>query len=362
MSIVRSLLTKLSFKVDKSGIESFEKSIVGFKTKIAAVSAAISAAVYKTADYFSGVAKAINDTANLAKNTETAIKDVVALRRAFESLGVPTEKFNAYFENIGKILYEARSGKGKLFDILNKSGKKLNLTDFIQTGDIRGALLETVDYINSLKDQQAKLRAIEDIFNDTSGNEFLRAAEATRSEIVKREKDNERFAETYATSTDSAKKFHNSLIELKQEFGVLTTELSIYALPILKQATEGITEFIKEINKVGVTRAAAKAVTPTLQKINDNPLSRATRPISDFFVETGKSIVDFFYDNKPSINSLKPQAAGNTYQITNDINIEVAPGTPEEQKVDMSVEMRATMQSFWDEQVRQLVANNPQVE
>lgn len=363
MSIIRQLVTKLSFKVDKSGLDKFEKSITGFKTKITAATAAISATLYKTISFFSALSKTIQDTDQLARNTNTATENVIKLQKALSTLGLPEKKFQNYFQRISDLLYEARSGRGELFEIRRLSDQKLDLAPFIESHDVRGALFKVFEHLESLNDDTERKRTIQGVLADSDANDLLSVISRGTKEILAQEENNAEFAKSYADATAAAREFNNQLNYLTTEFSKLVTAISIKALPALTQATEGLIEFIKQISKVGALKATAKLVTPTLQKINDNPVSRLTRPISDFFVDAGKSIIDFFSDARPAMDPLLLGTGRTTpMQINNEINVQVPPGTNEEMAVNVSEAIRMTVESMWQDQTRQIIGNNPQVE
>lgn len=363
MSIIRELVTRLSFKVDKNGLEKFEKSIFGFKTKIAAAGAAISALVYKTTQYFANLSKTITETQDLAKSTQTATQQVIALQQAFDDLGLPTQKFNSYFKEISDLLYEARSGRGKLFDIQIDTRGKLNLTPFIQSGDTEGAFKAVLDYVNQLENRKAKEQALQGIFSENAPGDLLRALDKGTDALNSAIERNEAYANQLTKVADDATRLKDNLNLMGNEFKRQTDTILTLFIPGLAKATESWIESIQKIDAAGFIRTTVHNFETNVTQ----PLKRFFGGIYDFVTELPSDVTKFLspVENRNFVEEEQARLGYSTQApitITNNVEVTVPPGTDEQRAINTAALTKEAMQEFWDYNVREVVSNNPQVE
>lgn len=369
MTVVRELVTKLGFQVDRTGLDKFEKSIVGFKTKFAIASAAATAFVKKTLDYFSDISKAAQDTEFLAKQTGIATEKFVALRKAAQEFQLEPNKFDQYFSTLNTALRDAQVGSGKLYEILQKSRDrlsgvaKLNLFPFAEKNDVEGAFKAIIDYVGSLDDIAEKARVLEHIFGDVDRGLFSIIEQGSKAFEVATAR-NKEFGESFVANIPKTKEYEKTLNGFYTELEKLQTAFVEEVLPGINKAVEFTTEGIRGIGVIknefkeggasggfGFLADAFKYAFKTL--IGQDPLAELKAELeadqADFQRRLGE------YQRQQQINK------GPT-TITNRIDISVGPGTTEEQAKIMAGEVRAQMENFWDQKTREVINDNPQVE
>jgi hypothetical protein len=365
MTIVRELVTKLGFQVDKTGLEKFEKSIIGFKTKFALLSAGVTAAVSKTLNYFKDIANAAQDTEFLAKQTGIATEKFVALRRAAEDFQLPPEKFDAYFGRLGELLREGEAGAGKLFEILRNSRGLLNLKPFIKNNDVEGAFKAIIDYTASLNTIQEKTRALTDIFGDPDRGLFA-IVEAGSQKFAQATEKNKAFGQSFVDNIPKTKEYSKVLNEFYKQLEAVQVAFVENILPAITKTLEFATEGFKGIgvikqayDETGLAKTAdfvGQAIADSVYRfLGYEPLvdvqNRVYQEDSDFYRRLGE-----YQKGMQTMNN----SQANT--ITNNVEVNVPAGTLVEQAQNIGETVKGAMQQFWDEKTREITNNNPQAE
>lgn len=369
MTVVRELVTKLGFQVDRTGLDKFEKSIIGFKTKFAIASAAATAFVKKTLDYFADISKAAQDTEFLAKQTGIATERFVALRKAAQEFQLQPEKFDSYFATLNTALRDAQVGSGKLYEILQKSRDrlsgvaKLNLFPFAEKNDVEGAFKAIVDYVNSLDDIAEKSRVLEHIFGDVDRGLFALIQNGSKAfeEATARNKE---FGESFVANIPKTKEYEKSLNAFYTELEKLQTAFVENILPGVNKAVELTTQSFQGIGLItkefqeGGAKGGFSFLGDIFKYAFDSLLGRD--PLETLKMELEADNADFQrrlgdYQRQQNINK------GPT-TINNRVDISVGPGTTEEQATIMAGEVRAQMEQFWQQKTREVINDNPQVE
>lgn len=365
MTIVRELVTRLGFQVDKTGLDKFEKSIIGFKTKFALVSGAIAATVAKTLDYFKGISVAAQDTEFLAKQTGIATSRFVALRKAAEGFQLEPDKFDAYFNRLAKLLRDGKAGAGELFDILKASRGQLNLTPFIQTQDVEGAFKAVIQYVGGLKEAQDQAAALNHVLGDADRGLFA-IVEAGSKEFEKATEANKAYGESYVANIPATKEYTSALNAFYTQLEQIQIAFVENLLPAVTKTLDYATQGIKGIGVItnefeenGFKKTAdfvGQAIADSVYRLfGYEPLvdvqNRVYQEDAEFYRRLGE------YQREQQINNTRGPTT-----ITNKVEVNVAPGTSEEQASSLGAVARAAMEDFWDEKTRELNNNNPQAE
>src|SRR3990167_6554869 len=117
MTVVRELTTVLGFVVDKKGVEDFNRSIIGFKTKFAIAATAATAFVAKTLEFFKDISDATLDANDIAKSIGISFEEFLKLRRTAEDFRIDPKNFESALRSLSKMLREAKYGMGDLANI-----------------------------------------------------------------------------------------------------------------------------------------------------------------------------------------------------------------------------------------------------
>lgn len=365
MTIVRELVTRLGFQVDKTGLDKFEKSIIGFKTKFALVSGAIAATVSKTLDYFKGISVAAQDTEFLAKQTGIATSRFVALRKAAEEFQLDPSKFDAYFNRLAKLLRDGKAGAGELFDILKASRGQLNLTPFIQTQDVEGAFKAVIQYVGGLKEAQDQAAALNHIFGDTDRGLFA-IVEAGTKEFEKATEANKAYGESYVQNIPATKEYTTALNAFYTQLEKVNIAFVENILPAITKTLEYTTQVFKglgiikqEYDENGLKKTAdfvGQAIADSVYRLfGYEPLvdvqNRVFQEDAEFYRRLGE------YQREQQINNTRGPTT-----INNKVEVNVSPGTSEEQAQIIGTGVRSAMEEFWQEKTREITNNNPQAE
>lgn len=306
MTIIRELVTKLSFEVDRRGIENFNRSIIGFKTKFALATTAVTGFVTGVVKAISAVADTVLDTNELARSVGIATEELVGLQRAAQQFRISPDQFNAALTNLNQLIRESQQGFGTL-QRLARDG----------AFEIRGADQSLLSTRQILENIIEALGRVED--------------EASRRDLSKQIFGNERFAEI-------AKQGVERLKELSSEFRPLGEEIS-KAEEQAKKFDSSLTRLIEKSKEFAFQAFPPlfNFVGDLFEEVNDeiNSFKKGTF-FEDLFRKIGEEAAAF--DRSLGINNtFGLQNTGLAEPITrqinmrNSINITVPPGTEESQ-------------------------------
>ncbi len=373
VATLRELLTKLAFQFDRTNLDRFERSIIGFKTKFSVAAAAIGTVFKKTIDHFADFSKTILDVDELARSTGVATERFVALDKAASQFRIPD--FSGAFLNLSKILDDARHGAGELFEIFRRSGHQLNLTPFVETNDIEGAIKAILNYGKSLKDVREQTKLFSDVFGDQNAAGFVNVVKQGTDALSIGADSNMHYARSLLAMKDQARDTELEIKNLYTEINVLTNHLTNFFIPAVTQTIGGLNDLIKDAKKanesggIGETfkflgRATADAI------MNDQTgLFGIVGQLGKFFESilgnennphrfNPKSTIERYFPDSTNNNSSSLPIINNT----NNFDFRVDAGTTEQQGIQISDMVRLAIQNTWQEQVREIVSNNPVVE
>lgn len=360
--IARELVTRLSFSFDRSNLDKFERSLVGIKTKIAVFAYGLQAFATKTLDYFDSIAAGVRQTQNLANETGIAVNQFVALRRAAESFQFKPDQFNAAFSKLAELLRNGKRGFGELFEIQRRAGGKLNLIQFSQNNDVQGAFNEVLQYISSIDNLNDRLHVLQDIFGVT------REAAHGLNNIVKAGVDvfneatiaNEKYGDSYLKQIPKTQEYEKNVLRFYNAIENITVYFVENILPYVSKFIDNITasfetlERLKGVFSIGGIKEGILAL--------DKQVSQG---VKSFF---GKDDLSLLKEGVQQENSDFYQRVSEhvgekaALNVNNTIAIEVAPGTNEQQAIDIATATQKALEDFNNKIVREILSNNPQVE
>ena len=351
----RSLVTTLSFKLDKAQLDKLEAAILNFKGKFLTASSQIKAYAQQTLDYFDDVAKKSVNTADLARNIGLATEDLIAFQLASSKITFNPETINIAFDHLKDILEEGKTGLGEFVQIWIDSRQQLSLNPFIQDQDVVGAFKASIAYLRTLTgDIQALKSAARGIFPQNDINEILRYVEQTEEAFDREYEANRKIAESRAMQTEDSKAylaqqqtFYDELSNVISHFNKLVLPVAISGLKLASSGLEGANNAVQIFKDKGATGLVDRIVYRTEELVN-----RLTGNEPIFKGSEGRAL-----------QGLLPQ--GITFQpanINTSIEINVPQGTSEEQLNFMADEMQFRFNHFLDEKIREVNTNNPQAE
>jgi len=307
MAVVRQLVTKLSFDVDRRGVENFNRTIKSFKTQFLIATSAATAFVAGFIKSMNVVAENIIDTDRLARSLGVTTKQFVAFQKTAQNFQVKPEEFIKGMESVNNLIQQAKLGFGDLERIAREGG--------IEIRDDQGKLKPTLELVREILDslskvenEQNRLLLSQQVFGTTAFADLSKNLELVDELLSKYEEAGEDFDK----AIDSAKRYDSAL----QKLSTTVTNLSLKILPPLFELTGKILEnFDKAIDEVKQEG---------FLEFISNDIKRSGQAFTDFI----NSSLDRF--GLPALQP--PTFPSKEVVVNNDINITVPPGTEESQR------------------------------
>lgn len=351
----RSLVTTLSFKLDKAQLDRLEAAVLNFKNKFVTASNQVKNYAQQTLDFFDSIARKSVATADLARNIGVASEDLRAFQLASSKITFNPDTFDIGIEHIKDVLEEGVTGLGEFRQIWIDTRHQLNLQPFIDSQDSIGAFKEYIAYLRTLKgDIQALKAASRGLFPANDVNEIIRYTDLSAESFDNLVNSYSNIAKAQVEAEGSNKvflaqqqEFYNQLGNAVQEFAKFTIPAATSVLKTISGGFEGANNAIQIYKEKGATGLVDRIVYRTEELVN-----RLTGNEPIFRGNEGRAL-----------QGLLPQ--GITFQpanINTSIEINVPQGTSEEQLNFMADEMQFRFNHFLDEKIREVNANNPQAE
>lgn len=368
MTVVRELVTRLSFAFDKTNLNKFEQSISGFKTRFDIFNLAVKNTVGRLFEFTTGIADAAIQTKDLADYSGIALTDFIALRNAAAKLSLPAESFNSAIEKISINIKQASRGFGELFQIVKETNGRVNFKDL--NGDLLNAkdvLFQIFDEVNRISDRSEKLRILGNFFDPQSAGAWLRVIEKGRAEFEKLVIAEQAGAKAQADQSDS-------LIEYRKQVSAIAVEWEQVYQTIASYVAPKLLDVLQQTNKIITATKAGGSTFSSFWKALGDIGGRINSPQDAIDLMSGqfqqKRIQREKLDVENSVDLRRAQefeanrASNNNNSATfnNKFEFNVPPGTTEQTANFMSEAIRLTLNDLWTEKTREVFANNPQVE
>jgi len=357
--IVRELVTRLGFQVDRQGIQLFNQQILGIKTRFALAATAVGGFVYQTLQSIRDVGNLISDTENLSKRTGIAFNNLVALREAAKTFRIEPAQFEGALRSFSKMANEAKFGLGSLFQL--SRDLKVSIRD--ANGELKETdvlFFEMVDQIAKIGDERVRIEAFAKVFGEDVAekfNEFFKNGSAGAKELAE---SFQHVGQTLQGQKPIFDEYEKNLSTLETTFGTFKTELVTAIAPAVNDVLTGWNFLLQQGREefgggiLGTLKATGDVLSQSLLSLFN--MDRVS-------IERGQIEADQ-EEFRRRVEQFKAQRNITEQNISVDstINIEVPPGTTEEQQqvIKDSVEQAYRDQS--EEMIRQLLNNNPQVE
>lgn len=344
--VARELVTKLSFTFNRSNLDKFEKSIGLFKKGIQTTTSEIASAIGQVVNFFGDLAKAGQSTRNIADSAGIAVSEFVAMRKAAQSLSVPTKTFDKLVGNLAKDINDAKMGFGSFIDLIRKNRGAISAPNQLNDIDnFRTALREISTLTNQLATRQDKLRFLQSAFHidlDEAGD-ILRLLDQGIEKFDKLTEANKAFGQSVQDGLPDLDKYAADIGNLTANFETLYNKVLALVVPSLNTAVKDLTEFVASTEK------EAEIILKGLQTSYEVIKSHLSAPFD---------LYDLYFPDKQAGGS--PAIA----QQTNNLNVQVTvpTGTTQEQALFLSNEMRRSVEEMFESKTREIINNNPQVE
>lgn len=342
MPTVRELVTKLSFNVDKRGIENFNRSILGFKTKFAIAQTAVAGFITSVARATKTAAEGVLDTDELARRTEIAGGRLIGLQRAAEQFGISPDQFAGAFGKLSELVKDAEQGFGDLRKIAAQSG--------IEITDQNGRLLSTeqifkniIEFLGTIDRESTRIDIAKNIFGV---GRFANIATEGVESFKKLAKASETSAEQFEENRKGAIRFSQSFTQLKNNIAGLAERT-------LPTVFEGFSNFFKSVNDL-IDETNEKGFFQTL----GNQLNRELRKVSDFLgiPDNIRNLINT-QQNQPGAQN----AQGRTLNVNSTIEVNVPAGTEESQRAFLEDSARQAFDENFNNRFDEILNNFPEV-
>ena len=335
--IVRELTTKLGFSFDRTNLDKFEHSILGFKTKTAITVGSIGIAFKKAVEYAQDFSDKILKTSALAKFSDTSIQELDALQSAFQKFGIPLENFQNIVEKTSVGIKEAFRGvNNQILELVRESQGAVDVNINGRLIKLKEYFIKVFDLVKSKRSESEKLRIITNAFpvDIVEANNLLRLFNRSKEEfndLINKEKQSVQLLNEQEVA---AQEFKTQISELNVEFEKLSATIAKTLVPFLSGTLQIVNKSVENFKK-------------------------------DYF-ETFLNDIGFSHSQEDQRDIAKQVYNGNTNSsnITNNNKFEfnVAPGTTEQQANFFTEAIKSTWDYLWNEKVREVNNNNPEYE
>lgn len=356
MAIVRSLLIQVGYALDKKSQNSIEKSTDKVKQNVSGISDELvsvnketkrvqktwygankrnvllfSSALFAAKSFANQLYQISNNVISqdiLARGLNLTRNELIALNRTAANFGFNEGELSGVIEKFNKRLYDARNGLGSLQDINMRFG--ISLDPAKKSLDI---ILDILTEIAKISDEQTRKNVSNGVFGSL-GIQFsdlsqdLPGARAQFEKIL-----GER--NSIGTDNESLKQFAKSVRGLFDLLTDSTERLASNITPLINS----FTEFLKLANQ--------------FEQILLNSLSPLRNFLSNFSASRGLE------NNLRSLTTaVNPLASG----LTMNVEINVAPGTTEEQARIISREIERTANDNFLNSFKLIQSDYPRIE
>ena len=363
--IFRELVTKLSFKLDRTQLDKFEKAISGFKNTATSAFSKVAQEIRKVFDFADEIATAGVKTKDMADYASLAVKDFVALSNAAQKFGIKEESFNASIQNLSILLKQASRGAGELFEIVRQSQGKVDFKK--ANGELKNTqelLISIFDYVKTIKSQDEQLRILGNIFDVESAGRWLKIINESERffEVVKNEKP---FAKAFEDAVPEMEKFRLEIETTKREWEKFRATVGQVIIPPLAQTLGGVNDIIEEGSKGNGVASIFRAANDAFRIAGEDLYNWVTGNGKDnSYIEAIKmdAARESYKMGVRLQRQIDAEKAANQTSIVNNIEVNVPEGTTEQQGDYMAEKIKLTIMESFFEQSREILNNHPQVE
>lgn len=361
MTIARELVTRLSFAFDRTNLDKFEKAISNFKTKFDIAALTIRTAFNRIVDYGKEFSNKILKNDAIAKFSKTSVSDLTALQNAFQKFDVNPEVFTDFFSNLSLQIKEASRGVNNDFRTLvtqSQGAVRLFVNNNLTTA--KQGIDDIRHYVKKFADESEQLRIIQNIFKvdlQTSSaiQSLFKLTDDEFDKLIEKERIS---AEVLAKNRDIAKEFKTQINQMETEFTKFSDKVAAFAVPLATQAFGGLNIIADKIQDEGILSSlkfVGEAIVDGVKTaFGEGHLQQVQRQVMEEDTEFWRRVKE---TEMSRINNSNAAVTNN-----NRFEFNVPPGTTEQQASYMQEVVKDTMNSYWDEKVREINSNNPQVE
>lgn len=356
MTVVRELTTVLGFTVDKRGVEDFNRTIIGFKTKFAIAATAAAAFVSQTLDFFKDISDATLDANDLAKSIGISFQEFLKLRRTAEDFRIDPKNFESALKSLSKMLRDAKYGMGDLANIAYYTG--IEFRDKF-TGEVKNArdlFVDILKRINEARTETEKFSIAKFFFGEEDAQKFIKFAQEAGDNL---DVLTGKYADYAKSLEDSLPAFEDVNKSIRSFWNTFESFKIAFVEDILPAITAGVKVLEVIMKGIGYVARGVKGAFNLIGEGIHREIMSDLAEIPDFEVEATQKI-NRIMENQAAKNA--PAVTEQNFNIDTKIEMQVPPGTTEQQQVILRETVDEVIKSALIDQVREIYNNNPQVE
>lgn len=357
MTVVRELTTVLGFVVDKKGVEEFNRTIIGFKTKFAIAATAAAAFVAKTLEFFNDISNATLDANDLAKSIGISFQEFIKLRRAAEDFRIDPKNFESALRSLSKMLREAKYGMGDLANIAYYTG--IEFRDKF-TGEVKNArdlFIDILKRINEARTETEKFSIAKFFFGEEDAQKFIKFAQEAGDNL---DVLTGKYANYAKSLEDSLPAFEDVNKSIRSFWNTFESFKMAFVEDILPAITAGVKVLEVVMKGIGYVARGIKGAFKMVGEGLNRELMADFAEIPDFEVQATQKI-NRIMENQAA-KSAPAAITEQNFNIDTKIEMQVPAGTTEQQQVILRETVDEAIKGALIDQVREIYNNNPQVE
>ncbi len=356
MTVVRELTTVLGFVVDKKGVEEFNRTIFGFKTKFAIAATAAAAFAAKTLEFFKDISNATLDANDLAKSIGISFQEFLKLRRTAEDFRIDPKNFESALRSLSKMLREAKFGMGDLANIAYYTG--IEFRDKF-TGEVKNArdlFVDILKRINEARTETEKFTIAKFFFGEEDAQKFIKFAQEAGGNLDVLTK---KYADYSKSLEDSLPAFEEVNKSIRSFWNTFESFKMAFVEDILPAITAGVKVLEIVMKGIGYIARGIKGAFNLIIEGMQREILADFAEIPDFEIQATQKI-NRIMENQAAKNG--PAITEQNFNIDTKIEMQVPPGTTEQQQGILRETVDEAIQGALIGQIREIYNNNPQVE
>lgn len=376
MSIVRSLLIKVGFLSDKPSQQQFLGTIRNARIAFLSLQTAALYAAAKIGSFFGDIGRSILTNDDLARTLGSTLERITGLQRAFGRFQIDEQGFRQVFSRLNALITGYRTRTSNELKIIADKFK-FNLDEV--GNDSEEIFNRILKYIGSVSSETERIRLANLVFEEGVG---ARISEMSQNiDLFKSATDSYIEAGKQAKSLlPDVKEYNIALFDLTNRWNDFATSLGATIFPAIRElinlldwtvkgisalydSAKGVIEFFTKgpESLINASEKAREIVEQSLKYDADvfRPIGEA---ISNKLNSLGLSGVNFAQPLTATSSSPMSGFFGATPVINLNTEINVAPGTTEEQAQSMADSIREVFDDSILNIFKMIQYNNPRTE
>ena len=364
MAIVRELLIRLGFQTDKKAINETNQAITGFKTRFAIAATAATYAFSKISQFFGDVATATLDAGELAQSLGISLNELKSIQQAAADFRINDKQINSVLSDLNKDLRELQQGFGRLREASMLRGLKFD--PFATAFDSLKVILQ---YLKTFENDLDRQKVAADFFGEGLAVKVSNLAKNFDGFTLAVDKNNDALRNT-PDNTEKYKSYERSVNSLSKAWDGLVQTLSQYVFPVFEKLTNVLDYIVSFYGTLfsgdflgfkNLLKDTSKSLDTYFDWIGSKfkGLQEWARPYVEVQPLQGASGSVLGADPYAGFNNW----ANSTFpSVSNNIEINVPPGTTAEQTQFIGVELQRMVEDSIMNTFYNIQNNNPQVE